>query len=772
MERNDYYATGGPDPALNVATRLHAHHVTQEGAHEDIVHADEPVSRPSNVHRSSSSKDEKASLGESDEKVTSALPYGSNEKHQTEDMEDLQESFTAEDLARGVPFPESSLPHEEGNGLTLRALVVGTALGFIIAASNIYLGLKTGFTFSATLFASLLGFVIIKSLTKILPDGKGGSFFGPRENVTIQSAAAGSSGLTSMFVAAVPAMYRLGLLKDPQADFARLFTFCFCSAFYACFFAIPLRKFYILKQKLVFPTPTATALAIRAMHTANGAALARKKTKALGIAFGCSIVYCVVNSYVPGILLDQHVFYWFYSWGWKSAIYVDNWGWYTTITPAFFGSGMLAGMNASWSFLGGLFLGYAMIGPSLVATGEAKCQSFHKTPGDGLEYAYTCFSTTQYKPGKTTVKDASPRYWLIWPAVLMMFGYSFAEVAMNYKSLWAGIKSACLESYAKITGREIPVFEDAIPDPAPKEQQVPLLYVLVGLALSILMTILVCALQFHMNAGNAILAIILAFLFSFIGIQSSGTTDINPLSSVAKASQLIVGGAIKGEGRTGPSAQLENLIAGSIASSAAAHSVDMVGDLKTGHWLRASPLTQFYAQLFGSLWATPISVGLFVLFSKAYPCVLDPDADTCVFGAPSVAAWQAVSIAVVAPKLPVSLSSGLTAIILTVIAIATVVARYKVIPPKYHVYLPNWNAIGIGFLVPNCNYGIAMATGATLVHFWSKKYPGNADIYAYAIAAGLVAGEGIAGVINAILEIAGVSGAIKGTTVGVPPWLA
>ena len=193
MERNDYYATGGPDAALNVATRLHAHHVTQEGAHEDIVHADEPVSRPSNVHRTSSSKDEKGSLGESDEKVTNALPYG-GEKNQVEDMEDLQESFTAEDLARGIPFPESSLPHEEGSGLTLRALIVGTGLGFIIAASNIYLGLKTGFTFSATLFASLLGFVIIKSLTKVLPDGKGGSFFGPRENVTIQSAAAGSSG--------------------------------------------------------------------------------------------------------------------------------------------------------------------------------------------------------------------------------------------------------------------------------------------------------------------------------------------------------------------------------------------------------------------------------------------------------------------------------------------------------------------------------------------------------------------------------------------------
>jgi len=125
-----------------------------------------------------------------------------------------------------------------------------------------------------------------------------------------------------------------------------------------------------------------------------------------------------------------------------------------------------------------------------------------------------------------------------------------------------------------------------------------------------------------MNVGNVFLAIVLAFLFSFIGVQSSGATDVNPLSAVAKASQLIVGGALKGQGKTGNPALLENLLAGSIASSAAAHSVDMVGDLKTGHLLRALPKTQFWAQLFGSLIATPLAVGLYILFSKAYPCIV------------------------------------------------------------------------------------------------------------------------------------------------------
>ncbi|CAO1630339.1 unnamed protein product [Jaminaea pallidilutea] len=734
-----------------------------------------PLDVVSRLHRTShevNSDDEP--LEQKDEHDTKELPSPDSKETGTHDYvtsldtEDRQEAFGPAQLAAGIPFAADSLPHEDGQGLTIRALVVGTVLGFVIVASNVYLGLKTGFTFGASLFSSLLGFAIIKSLAKVLPQGLGGGYFGPKENVTIQSAATGAGGLASMFVAAVPAMYRLDLLgASPSADFNRLFAFCFCSAFYACFFAIPLRKFYILKQKLIFPTPTATALTIRAMHTAGGAAVARTKTKVLGIAFMAALAWCIFDEFVPGILQNQHIFYWLYAWGWKGAIYVDNWGWYTTITPAFFGSGMLAGLNASLSFLGGLFIAYAMVGPSLVATGEATCTSYGD---DANPEAYTCFSLGSIgKIAPTNIKLASPRYWVIWPAVLMMLGYSFAELAMNWPAIWAGLRGAVLEVSSKITKRPVPVFEGEIEDPAPKEEQVRGIWVWGGLAASILMTVLVCSLQFNMNAGNVILAIVLAFMFSFIGIQSSGTTDINPLSSVAKATQLIIGGAVKGQGKTGQPAMLENLIAGSIASSAAAHAVDMVGDLKTGHWLRASPRTQFWAQLFGSLWATPLSVGLYILFSKAYPCINTGEAN-CEFGAPSVGAWAAVAQAVVAPKLPISLSSGLTAIILTILSMAQVWARYKVIPEKYHVYLPNWNAIGIGFLVPNVNYGIAMATGAIFAWAWNKKYPRSADLYCYALAAGFVAGEGIAGVVNAILQVANVPQADYGTSIGLPPW--
>lgn len=49
-----------------------------------------------------------------------------------------------------------------------------------------------------------------------------------------------------------------------------------------------------------------------------------------------------------------------------------------------------------------------------------------------------------------------------------------------------------------------------------------------------------------------------------------------------------------------------------------------------------------------------------------------------------------------------------------------------------------------------------------------KKNPASFDMFGYAIAAGLIAGEGIGGVVNAVLQILKVAGDRYGTTIGCP----
>jgi uncharacterized oligopeptide transporter (OPT) family protein len=55
-------------------------------------------------------------------------------------------------------------------------------------------------------------------------------------------------------------MYRLQLLSDnPIKDIGRLLALTACAGFFGVFFVIPLRKYFIVHQKLTFPTPAATA---------------------------------------------------------------------------------------------------------------------------------------------------------------------------------------------------------------------------------------------------------------------------------------------------------------------------------------------------------------------------------------------------------------------------------------------------------------------------------------------------------------------------------
>ena len=106
--------------------------------------------------------------------------------------------------------------------------------------------------------------------------------------------------------------------------------------------------------------------------------------------------------------------------------------------------------------------------------------------------------------------------------------------------------------------------------------------------------------QFKENVGVTILAIVFAFLFSFIGAESCGRTNIIPVTSIGNASQLIVGGTTHGHGPVN-NQRVSNIFGGLLALGASEQSADMLGDLKTTHLLRASPRVQFYAQCCGAI---------------------------------------------------------------------------------------------------------------------------------------------------------------------------
>lgn len=135
----------------------------------------------------------------------------------------------------------------------------------------------------------------------------------------------------------------------------------------------------------------------------------------------------------------------------------------------------------------------------------------------------------------------------------MLLCTSFAEVGCNWRSIYAAIRtmvSPVMERFHKgPLGEDARASEDEIVDPVPADERVPLWMWGTVLILSAILSCVVMGVQFGQNvgvtllggsayfffiggAGLTCLAIIFAFLFSFIGCESSGRTNINPVTSI------------------------------------------------------------------------------------------------------------------------------------------------------------------------------------------------------------------------------------------------
>ena len=72
----------------------------------------------------------------------------------TADLNDRLNSQEEDKFAKNPFQPFDDLPDEHRNILTVRAVAVGLVCGALVNASNIYLGLKSGWTASANIFGA------------------------------------------------------------------------------------------------------------------------------------------------------------------------------------------------------------------------------------------------------------------------------------------------------------------------------------------------------------------------------------------------------------------------------------------------------------------------------------------------------------------------------------------------------------------------------------------------------------------------------------------
>eukprot|EP01084_Bolivina_argentea_P182766 315469_1 len=149
--------------------------------------------------------------------------------------------------------------------LTCRSILIGLFLGCVLCFSNTYFGLQTGWVTMGSLQSALAGYGILQVCSKYNIGGESNKF----ELNMIQTIAVASATmpLAAGFVGIIPALHILQDSGGPVTlTIFQLFIWTFSLASFGVFVAVPMRKYMIIKQKLKFPSGTATAQMIQLFY--------------------------------------------------------------------------------------------------------------------------------------------------------------------------------------------------------------------------------------------------------------------------------------------------------------------------------------------------------------------------------------------------------------------------------------------------------------------------------------------------------------------------
>lgn len=582
--------------------------------------------------------------------------------------------------------------------LTLRAVLAGCAIGAIAAVMNVYLGLKTVFTVGGSLMTAILAFGLFAALRRRLT---------VLETNISQTTGMAASGMASSagLLAPVPAM----LMMDQDVPALALLPWGLAVAWLGVFFAVPLRAQYVLVDKLPFPSGTATAHTIMSMFARAGDALAR--ARALLWAGAIAAVFSLAAYFVPqlefpplmelwpGPAIDLHAGALALEGG--LLVVLATWTFALYLSPLLLGAGSLIGARVAVSLMIGAVLAWGVLGPLATARG--------------------------WVAGPPTDMSGAAG-WLMWPGAALMIGDALFSLVLSYKTIVRALWPA-----RPAKGR-------AAGEPGDGET-IPRAWWTAGVLGCSAVTCALAWAVFGIPVWMTALAIPLSAVLAAVSTRSTGETDINPTGPMGQVTQVVYGAIAPGSVPT-------NLMTGAITVGGSSQCADMMQDLKTGHLLGASPRKQLLAQLAGISAGVCAAVPVFFLFDRAYDIGASQE-----LPAPSAVLWRAV--AELMNRGWDSLPQHAPLAMAVALAAGALLALLRAFAPRAASLLPSGLAVGLAFLVP-AMYSIGLFLGAMALLLWQRARPDAAARYAFAVACGLIAGEGLTGVVKALMTMAGV----------------
>lgn len=263
--------------------------------------------------------------------------------------------------------------------------------------------------------------------------------------------------------------------------------------------------------------------------------------------------------------------------------------------------------------------------------------------------------------------------------------------------------------------------------------EIPKNWFLFGLGGSLTIAIIAQITIFSISVIGAIIAVVLTFALALVAGRVSGETGITPIGAMGKVTQITLGFLF-------PSNVTTNLMGANVTGGAAGQCADLLHDLKTGLLLGASPRLQAIAQIFGVLTGSLVGSAVYLfLIPQPQKMLLTEE-----WPAPAVATWKAVA-EVFQEGLGAIPDGSLEAMFIAGVAGVGLVLLTKMLPPNFARWLPSASTMGLGFIIPAWN-SLSLFLGALLGFILIKFAKTWADRFLLALAAGLVAGESLAGV--------------------------
>ncbi|MCB9668508.1 MAG: OPT/YSL family transporter [Alphaproteobacteria bacterium] len=578
--------------------------------------------------------------------------------------------------------------------LTVRAVLTGCLLGAVVCAMNIYFGLKTGWSIGGSLISAILGFSFFRAFA-----GATGAQPLTRLEVNIaQTAGSAAGSMTSAagLLSAIPAMQMLGY----ELGYFELTLWAASIAWLGVFYAVPLREQMVLVEKLTFPTGTATANTIMSMF-AEGADALRKSRFLLGFGIMAAALQLVVH-FFPEVGQPP-----LEAWIPLSALGVLATYQFSLLnSPLMWGAGVLIGPRVATSLVIGAVVAWGVLSP-------------------------WSYSAGLVPDSEAVMSMKGARGWILWPGVAIMVADALTSLALSWRTI--------LNTFRPRKGEQSAL--DTSDDPIPTAWWVG------GLAVASVLTVGAAWHLFSIHPIMTLLAVAMSSVLATIATRSTGETDINPIGPMGKVTQLVYGGLAPGDIQA-------NLMTAAITSSGASQAGDMMQDLKTGWLLGASPRQQIVAQLAGVTAGIFICVPTYLLFDATFDIggtgKLDANGNPMrVMPAPAAQAWKGMA-EVLSKGLDALPDGAIPAVVAGLVVGAAIPILKKVL--KDPRWLPSGLAMGVAFIVP-AYYSLAMFFGMVAYQAWMRVDKVNATALGYAVACGLIAGEGLMGIGTAVLQL-------------------